>query len=212
MTDTVADRLSEYIDGELSPIERASIDAHLRECAACRATLGELRKVIARAQTLKDSAPDRDLWPDVATRIGSPPRARVSVFRRMVTSRLSFTLPQLAAASLALMVLSGGLVWMAKSGDPRADFQPVSAAPHRTDRADDALAGLERTFESRRASMDPETVRVLEENLALFDQAIEDCRRALAEEPSNPYVSAHLADVREQKLALLGRAATLPGN
>jgi hypothetical protein len=60
--------------------------------------------------------------------------------------------------------------------------------------------------------MDPETVSVLEQNLALFDQAIEDCRRALAQEPSNSYVSAHLADVREQKLALLGRAATLPGN
>ena len=212
MTDTFADRLSEYLDDELSPMERASINAHLAECASCRATLDELRQVIARAQTLEDSAPDRDLWRDVATRIRSTPHARVSVFRRMVTSRLSFTLPQLAAASLALMVLSGGLVWMAKSGDPRADFQPISAAPHRTDRADDALTALEKTFESRRANLDPDTVRVLEENLALLDRAIEDCRRALVDDPADPYVSAHLADVREQKLALLGRAATLPGN
>jgi len=212
MTDTVADHLSAYLDGELSSIERASIDAHLAECAACRATLDELRKVVARARTLEDSGPDRDLWPNVAARIGPAPRARVSVFKRVVTSRLSFTLPQLAAASLALMVLSGGLVWMARSGDPRADFPPVSAAPPRADRTDDALAGLERTFQSKRANLDPETVRVLEENLALLDQAIEDCRRALAEEPSNSYVTAHLADVRGQKLALLGRAATLPGN
>jgi anti-sigma factor RsiW len=210
MTDRFAERLSDYLDGELSPVERASIDAHLAECAGCRAALEQLRQVVARAQTLPDAAPDRDLWRDIATRIGSTPRARVSVFKRMVTSRLSFTLPQLAAASLALMVLSGGLVWMAKSGDPRADFQPVSAAPHRTDRADDALTALEKTFESRRASLDPETARVLEENLALLDQAIEDCRRAIVEDPSNPYLSAHLSDVREQKLALLGRAATLP--
>jgi anti-sigma factor RsiW len=212
MTDIIANRLSDYLDGEVSPAERASVDAHLTQCAACRATLEELRRVVARAGTLQDSAPDRDLWPDVAARIGTAPRARMSVFRRVVTSRLSFTLPQLAAASLALMVLSGGLVWMAKSGDPRADFQPVSAEPHRNDRADDAVAGLEKTFQSRRTNLDPETVRVLEENLAVIDQAIDDCRRALAEDPSNAYVSRHLTDVRQQKLALLGRAATLSGN
>jgi anti-sigma factor RsiW len=212
MTDTIADRLSDYLDGELSPAERASVDAHLMQCAACRATLDELRQVIARAGTLPDSAPDRDLWPDVAARIGAAPPARVSIFRRMVTSRLSFTLPQLAAASLALMVLSGGLVWMAKSGDPRADFQPISAAAHRPDRADEAVAGLEKTFQSQRTNLDPETVRVLEENLAVIDQAIDDCRRALADDPANTYVSRHLADLRQQKLALLGRAATLSGN
>ena len=212
MTDTFAERLSEYLDGDLSPSERAAIDAHLTECAACQATFDQLRHVVARAQMLEDSAPDRDLWGDIATRIRATPSARVSVFKRMVTSRLSFTLPQLAAASLALMLLSGGLVWMAKSGDPRADFQPVSAAPQKTDRADDALTALEKTFEARRASLDPDTVRVLDQNLALLDRAVEDCRRALVDDPSNPYVSAHLTDVREQKLALLGRAATLPGS
>jgi anti-sigma factor RsiW len=212
MTDIIANRLTDYLDGELSPTERASVDAHLTQCAACRTTLEELRRVVARAGTLQDSAPDRDLWPDVAARIGAAPRARLSVFRRVVTSRLSFTLPQLAAASLALMVLSGGLVWMAKSGDPRADFQPVSAEPHRDDRAADAVAGLEKTFQSRRTNLDPEMVRVLEENLAVIDQAIDDCRRALVEDPSNAYVNGHLADLRQQKLALLGRAATLSGN
>jgi anti-sigma factor RsiW len=223
MTDTIADRLSEYLDGELPPMERASVDAHLASCAACRATLDELRRVVARARTLPDSAPDRNLWPDVAARIGAAPRAGVSLFSRMVKSRLSFTLPQLAAASLALMVLSGGLVWMAKSGDPRADFQPVSAAPPRESRGaapaeftdahyDRAVAGLEKTFESRRPKLNPETVQVLDENLAVIDEAIDECRRALAEDPSNAYVSAHLAAVRQQKLALLGRAAMLSEN
>jgi anti-sigma factor RsiW len=221
MSDTTANRLSDYLDGELSPSERATVDAHLGECAACRATLEELRRVAVRARTLQDSSPARDLWPGVATRIGGAPRARVSVFRRVVTSRLSFTFPQLAAASLALMVLSGGLVWMAKSGDPRADFQPVSAAP-RADlspltsdlsnaRYDDAIAGLEKAFDSRRATLDPETVQVLEQNLDILDRAIEDCRSALSKNPRDAYLSAHLADVREEKLALLGRAATLPG-
>jgi hypothetical protein len=173
---------------------------------------------------VQDAAPERDLWPGVAARIHAR-RTRVSVFRRAFTSRLSFTLPQLAAASLALMVLSGGLVWMAKSGDPRADFQPVSAAPDLAARAaevrpanfadvayDEAVADLENTLESQRATLDPETVRIVEANLAAIDRAIDQCRRALAADPSNVYLNTHLADARQRKLALLRRAVALSGS
>src|SRR3954468_2812107 len=121
-TDAFTSQLSEYLDDELSPAQRQSVDAHLRECDTCRITLEELRDVVARAGSLNDSAPVADLWPGIDSRIsGGRAGARVSPFRRAITARLSFTIPQVAAASLALMVLSGGLVWMARSGDPRAD-------------------------------------------------------------------------------------------
>ena len=35
-TDAYTDRLSEYLDGELSPAERAAVDAHLVICPECR--------------------------------------------------------------------------------------------------------------------------------------------------------------------------------
>ena len=55
------------------------------------------------------------------------------LLRRLLSARrFSFTLPQLAAATLAVMLLSGGVVWMARSGDPRADFEPLSAQTTRT--------------------------------------------------------------------------------
>jgi anti-sigma factor RsiW len=225
MTDTFVDSLSDYLDGELSAAERAAVDTHLAQCAACRLTLDELRLVVARASALHDAAPVRDLWPGVAARIRTGGRASVSVFRRALTSRLSFTLPQLAAAGLALMVLSGGLVWMAKSGDPRADFAPISAQSDHADPAmaisaaafadapyDTAIADLEQRLESQRAALDPDTVRVLEENLAAIDRAIAECRSALANDPANLYLNTHLADARQRKLALLRRAAALTGS
>src|SRR5262249_10851293 len=104
--DPFAEQLSDYLDDELSAGERASVERHLAECAACRRTLGELREVVRRASALDDSAPDGDLWAGVAARLERP-RFAASRVRRVV----SFTLPQLAAASLTLMVLSGGLVW-----------------------------------------------------------------------------------------------------
>lgn len=217
MTHTFADRLSEYLDGELSPAERASLDAHLAGCADCRMTLEQLRGVVARAAAVSDAPPERDLWPGVAARIGGAPRAHLSVFRRALTSRLSFTLPQLAAASLALMVLSGGLVWMAKSGDPRADFQPLSAQtgtdPGATispadaaEAYDVAIAQLQKTLESNRGNLDGETARVLDLNLAAADQTIDASRRALSLDPANVTLQTQLVKAQQRKLSVL-RAA-----
>ena len=217
MTDTFVDRLSEYLDGELSPADRAAVDAHLAQCAACRSTLDDLRRVVARAAAVEDMPPDRDLWPGVAARISAVPETRMSVLRRAFTSRLSFTLPQLAAASLALMVLSGGLVWMAKSGDPRADFQPISAqvgaeadsrisAADAAEAYDVAVAQLEKTLDSKRGNLDAGSTRVLDQNLAAANRAIEECRRTLASDPGNVARQTQLVKAQQRKLSLL-RAA-----
>ncbi len=141
----------------------------------------------------------------------------------MTARRFSFTLPQLAAAGIALMVLSGGLVWMARSGDPRADFDPISAhvdapegdapavrpANFADEHYDEAIADLEQTLEAGRKALDPETIRVLEENLAAIDRAIDQSRRALSADPANVYLNTHLASARQRKLALLRRASAL---
>jgi len=223
-TDSFTDRLSEYLDGEITPAERDDIDRHLTQCAECRSTLEDLRGVVSEAALLRDARPVRDLWSGIVGQIAPDgrPRARVSPFRRAITSRLSFTLPQLAAAGIALMVLSGGLVWMARSGDPRADFDPLSAqsgpasptpilAPvnFADQHYDEAIADLERTLEAGRTKLDPETVRVLEENLGAIDRAIDQCRRALATDPANVYLNTHLANARQRKIALLRRATML---
>jgi hypothetical protein len=215
--DTFTDRLSDYLDDELDAAERASVDRHLATCADCRATLAELRSVVARAAALEDQPPAADLWPGVAARLDPPrPAARVSLFRRVpVPRRFSFTLTQLAAASLTLVVLSGGLVWMARSGDPRADFDPVRAsddvAPANFAEAhyDEAIADLEATLLKGRTTLDAETVRVLEENLRTIDRAIEQCRQALSSDPASVYLNSHLAEAKKRKLALLRRANAL---
>jgi tetratricopeptide (TPR) repeat protein len=220
-TDAFIDRLSEYLDGDLSDEERRQVSEHLAACEGCRATLEELRQIVSEAAALTDSAPTRDLWSGVAARIDPSRRlrARVSPFRRAISSRLSFTLPQLAAAGLTLMVLSGGLVWMARSGNPHADFQPLSAdvqtdtvtipANFADRHYDEAIADLQRVLDAERTRLDPETVRVLEKNLASIDAAIDQCRRALKADPSNIYLNTHLADARQRKLVLLRRATAL---
>ncbi|MEP6917492.1 MAG: zf-HC2 domain-containing protein [Acidobacteriota bacterium] len=214
-TDAFTDRLSDYLDGELEAGEHAAVDVHLAGCAGCRDVLQELRAVMARAVVLTDQPPAQDLWNGIVARI--KPAERVSPFRRFFsTRRFSFTLPQLAAAALALMVLSGGLVWIARSGDPRADFTPLSAegsavtpANFADTQYDRAVTDLQRALDVGRAGLDPETIRVLEQNLGAIDHAIDQCRRALASDPANLYLNEHLAEARQQKLVLLRQASAL---
>src|SRR5688572_16062858 len=110
MNDEWNDRLSEYIDGELAPPEQRALETHLAGCAECRTDLASLRAVVTRAEALTDTPPPSDLWPGIAARIGAPPTQRTT----LATRRFAFTLPQLVAASLALIVASGGMVWLAR--------------------------------------------------------------------------------------------------
>ena len=48
--------LHAYLDGELSSTERVTVDAHLAQCNACRATLAEERALLERASTLLGAA------------------------------------------------------------------------------------------------------------------------------------------------------------
>jgi hypothetical protein len=219
MQDEYTDRLSDYLDGELDDPARAEVAAHLAGCRECAAALEELRAVAVKARALPLSPPRNDLWPDIEARLT---RGGVRPFRTRMTRRVSFTLPQLVAASLALMVLSGGAVWLSRIGGdatslrtveardpaPAADVSPVLFADRRYD---EAIADLQQTLAAGRSKLDPETVRVLETNLAAIDTAIEQCRRALAGDPMNVYLNSHLTAAKKRKLALLRRASALIG-
>ena len=219
--DATVDRLSDYLDDEEMPAaERAAIAAHLADCGECQAALDELQAVAAFAGQLPDRGPDADLWPGVEARVRGT--SRVLPFGG-APRRFTFTLPQLVAAGLALMVLSGGMVWIARSGDPRASIPPVAAevpdslvpASFADSYYDQAVSDLEKTLEESRSRLDPETVRVIEDNLLSIDQAIEQSKKALRTDPANVYLNNHFAAYRNRKLALLRRAAALatsPGN
>jgi hypothetical protein len=225
--DAFTDRLSDYLDGEdLSAAERAEIEAHLATCRECRTTLSELRDIANCARSVTDVSPTSDLWPGIAERLTT--RSSVAPFVKPAPRRFSFTMPQLVAAGLALMVLSGGLVWIARLNDPRASLPPAVAQTQIDEPAetpdgaletarirlgdadyDQAVADLEKALDAGRSRLDPETVRILEDNLHTIDQAIDQARKALRNDPANAYLNNHFAASRNRKLALLRRASAL---
>ena len=218
MTDQWTERLSEYLDHELSPAERSELESHLKTCAVCREILEELRGVVAGAGRLEDREPDVDLWPGVREAIGSRKVVELDS-RRQPARRFSFSLPQLVAAAATLVLLSGGAAWFLSQPDPGqgsvASIEmptPVEAQPvsfDRKGRADSAITELERILQEESGRLDTATVRILTQNLALIDRAIGQARKALESDPSNPYLNDHLARTMRKKIEVLRRAADL---
>ncbi|SRR5881296_3711707 len=225
MKDQWTDRLSEYLDGELGVAERTALEGHLAGCAACATTLDELKRVVARARALDDRPPGADLWPTIAEQIGVSSGAHrvASLEARRARRRLSFTVPQLAAAAIALAAVSATSARLAFRPSPptpqpdrvaTVDSTPVmrnAATSEANPRYAAAVADLERALEQRRGRLDSTTVRVIEKNLAVIDRAIRDARSALAADPGNAYLNLHLADQMRRKLDLLRRASVLAG-
>jgi len=223
MSDQWTDRLSEYLDDELAPEERAALEVHLRGCVACGAVLADLKRIVVRARGLEDSLPERDLWPGIAARIGASTGEVPVVDLAAVRGRRrwTFSLPQLAAAAIALMTLSGGTVWLMRPTPsmpvaihPTAPSTPVANVSSRSTRSADqsyatAVSDLERVLEQGRGRLDPTTVRVIERNLATIDSAIAQAQRALAADSASVYLNSHLAETRQRKLDLLRQAAAL---
>ena len=225
-------RLSEYLDNELAAGERAALEAHLRECPACRATLDELRAVAARAHALADRAPVNDLWPGIAAAIGSEitPLARRGG-RGRGTRRFTFSMPQLAAAAVLLMAVSGGAVWTLRNATPArpaalatgpGPVQPGRSAPSTIrptefttvrptaeQSYDAAVADLEQVLREGRGRLDNRTLAIVQKNLATIDSAVAQARRAVEQDPANAYLNSYLAHTMRRKIDLLRQVVAL---
>ena len=220
MTDKWTDRLSEYLDGELDSVEQAALEEHLATCGHCYATLGDLRQVVARAKRLEDREPANDLWAGIRAGMIQDEPVRLSDRRdRLVRRRFSLTVGQLLAASLALMLVSGGGAWLAlhqPTPTIRPDVFTVQESPRPrfgpatwTRSTDAAIADLQVALDQNEKRLDTATVRVVKENLAIIDRAISEARVALRNDPGNTYLNLHLADTMRRKVELLRRVNDL---
>ncbi len=216
----VIERLSAYLDDELDGRERAAVEAHVAGCAECASILSDLRGVVASAAELPPLPPERDLWPGIRSRLAprqaAGPAGGSTVVPLASRRRVVLSVPQLLAAGIAVAVLSAGAAWAALGfvdppASPVADGAGADVtAPHAVLAAyEPAMTELETEYEALRDVLDPETIRVVERNLAIIDLAIAEARDALAADPSSGFLSNHLADTVRRRMTLLRQVTSL---
>src|SRR5439155_24062886 len=184
-------KLHGHVDGAQAGSAGASAAAALSGCAGCRAAIAELRSLSASAASLPRSLePGRDLWPAIADRIR--PRA---------TWNVQWIKWRRALAAAAVFVVAFGIYRLVPPS--AAHYRPVGqgwvAVQADVDRATEELS---RIFAAERDRLRPETVALLERNLAIIDAAIAESRAALARDPANADLRRLFVAASRQKVEL----------
>ena len=219
------DRLSEYLDGSLTPAEQTACEAWLASSAEGRELLADLRSVVAKAKTLPDLPVPDQVWGGISSAISSSPRGVISIDspRRLAASpsRRPYKVWQLATAA-ALLLGVGTVIGMQMREAPVASApgaltsgrgeainvnQPITPRADAT--YDRAIQDLQQLLRENRDQLDTATVRVLEGSLARIDAALADAERALANDRQNAYLNDHVSRIKRQKLDVLRRGASL---
>lgn len=174
----------------------------------------------------RDELPTRDLWSGIARRMDSTQLRPATTAATSLTTKVAFTLPQLAMAATLLVAVASGLTWRVAhppAAAPASEGPVIQAYGVTEDETngrivranfadaqfDAAVSDLERVLREERDRLDPRTVLIIERNLRAIDAAINEARMALNDDPANPYLNSHLADARRRKLDLLRTATTL---
>jgi len=96
-------KLSEYIDGAVTPQERAAIDEHLQACTTCSDALAELRKTIDQVKQIEEVEAPVWMTQKIMANVRAEAKEKKGLFQRLFYP-LAVKLPIQAAALLFLTV------------------------------------------------------------------------------------------------------------
>ncbi len=101
----------------------------------------------------------------------------------------------------------GGTARSASRGTALAANKPQSAAEAALA---PEIAQLQDVLKERRNQLDPSTIKVVEDNLALIDAAVKQARAALLRDPASGFLTERLDNALQKKVELLRTVALLP--
>lgn len=209
-------RINDYLDDVLAPPERASLDAHIQSCAPCRQQIESMRQLLAEVHALPPAVrPERDLLPGIHAAID---REQVVVLRDWRTRSL-WSLRWAVATAAVLLVMATAVITQAvakkRQAAPLATQPALSGTLVRHDlnqleaKYESAISELQQLVAEQGSALAPATLRLLERNLQVIDDAIRESRAALEQDPGNAMINEMLWSAYEKKLELLRRATTM---
>lgn len=231
--------LPDYLDGStLDAAARVAAGAHLRDCANCAALVTDLRMIVRDAGDLPVLAPSRDLWSGIESRIESPVvslTARITgehpaadlASPAPALHATAWSARRIAVAASLLVAVTAGATYLAV-----ARFDSTLATGAATERVtgaarstaviaaanrptaeqtfDREIAVLNNIVRDRRADLDSTTIAVIEKNLIVIDNAIAECKAALARNPASAFLADRLNHAYDSKLQVLRDVAKIP--
>lgn len=195
--------LSAFVDAAMSGAERAAVESHVRQCAACRSLAADLRAIRTAAGSLEPLIPPARVWQQISAAAEAQPRG--GWFQ---TGWLTWR--PVTAVAMAAVIATG--LWRVGTllgpAVPQRTISVNTAAPAvvALDAEADftvAIARLEEVTSVEREVLDQDTAGALNAGLMVIDDAINESRAALQSEPQSESAQESLFVALRRKVALL---------
>ena len=135
------------------------------------------------------------------TTAGTPPATAVADPTARISSTASEQPATPGTTRRARRTTGASTARLVSTTQPMHDVEPMFATEIRK---------LRKIVRDRRSQLDPKTVAVLEQSIAVIDSAIVQSRAALAKDPASGFLATQLNHSLEKKVELLRTAALLP--
>lgn len=212
--------LGDFVEDSLRGPERREVEAHVKTCESCRATVEDLAEIRKAAASLGRLSPPQAVWERVQDSIRSQSVERGS--RGTSLSSLSggaqpfsiashrWALAATLLVSLGALGLTYWLGFLPGQAPPEGSPEWVSAELQLAEgHYQNAIRGLETIVAEGQSTLDPKVTAVLGQNLALIEDAIVESRAAARGEPANLAAGQSLLAALWQKLSLLQNTISL---
>ena len=193
----IAERIEAPVLSMDAPVSRVTRRAWLRPALAAAALVG-ITAGVTHYVTRASLSPSAAIV-QASTRPAAPLAVAAAVPEP--TGQIASTITQSPAVPAARPAASPSVARLASARRVTDAADPVFASE---------ITKLRRIVRERRAQLDPKTVAVLEQSIAVMDSAIAQSRAALAHDPASGFLATQLNHSLEKKVELLRTAALLP--
>jgi len=182
------EKLSAYIDHDLSAAEAAAVAQHVHACVSCRLAIEDLRSVKSALADENDA--------------GITPREGWSALREDIAAitRRTRLIWWSAAAAAAVMISSTGAVLAHRAS--KNDVASVNV-PTLSASITSASAELERDTRAHGTLVATPIKTAMDASLAVVDAAINDARTALVRDPRDPFLIDYLDGLQRKRIQVL---------
>ncbi len=108
--ESIRNKLSAYLDGAVTPVEKARIEQHLAECDACRESFQELEKTVRHLRNLGELEPPPWLSARIMARVREEAGREKGLLRRLFQVPLRWRI-SVEAVALVFLSVTGYLVY-----------------------------------------------------------------------------------------------------
>jgi hypothetical protein len=210
--------ISDLLDGALSREESATLNLHLAECLDCAEVREDLESVVSFCRADRgqyDAVPNEHaLWLRIrntveVTGIGSVHTERErgeGFFSRLVNRNWQLSLPQLAGAvaALVLIVSLTTVVGLRRMESPKAPPEEIGKFnPDRMSQQQQTINYWNTRIATNKARWSPQMRDTFDRNLSVIDQAVNDSLKELNQNPHDEVSEEMLNAALNEKIALL---------